>query len=298
MTDAILITGATGKLGRLVVSRLLEKGDRVRVFTRRPDEVTSLWGNRVDVVQGNFSDFAKLKEAARGSNSLFLLSPISENLLNHQSAVIDAARLSQVERIVKISGADWTIKNADRSVAGAAHAAVEAYLSTSGVKHTVIRPNAWMQVSLAPVIAAVKQGADLPSRYGTAAISFLDASDIADVAVSALTSKAVIAGPLVLTGGEALTELELASIAARILRRPVGLAETSSQPLPAHFSELERRAISEFIQLIGEGHASSVTDTVFRITGQQPRGVEAYLRSHLAVGERRVTGPKGEKVWH
>lgn len=75
MASTILVTGATGKLGQRVVSRLLQNHAEVRVLTRRREDALKLWGDRVDISEGNFSDPASLKEAARGIDRLFLLSP-------------------------------------------------------------------------------------------------------------------------------------------------------------------------------------------------------------------------------
>ncbi|PZR48266.1 MAG: nucleoside-diphosphate sugar epimerase, partial [Stutzerimonas stutzeri] len=115
MAATILVTGATGRLGQRVVSRLLQKQAEVRVLTRRREDALQLWGDRVEIVEGNFSDTASLKEAARGIDRVFLLSPIGETLAADQKTIIDAALSARVSRIVKISGSDWTIKNAGRS---------------------------------------------------------------------------------------------------------------------------------------------------------------------------------------
>ncbi|MCL6652190.1 NmrA family NAD(P)-binding protein [Agrobacterium rubi] len=298
MAVDILVTGATGRLGKLVVPRLLDAGIKVRVLTRRPQEAIGLWGGKVEVAQGDFADPATVKDAARGAQKLFLRSPISETLITHQSAAIDVAKDAGVARIVKISGSDWTLRNPDRSISGAAHAAVEAHLVASGISHAIVRPNAWMQVGLASVIAAAGKGEDLPSRYGHAAVSYIDAQDIADVAVNALLDETVSSDPLVLTGTEALTIHDIARIAARILQRPLGVSAASSAALPTHIDTFERRAIGEFVALIGEGLAAPVTQTVSRITGKQSRTVEDFLRHHLATAETQKNDPKGEKTWH
>ena len=297
MTATILVTGATGKLGQRVVSRLLQKEAKVRVLTRRGEDALKLWGDRVDISEGNFSDPASLKEASRATDTVFLLSPIGETLAADQKAVIDAALSASVSRIVKISGSDWTIANAARSISGAAHAEVEKHLAGSGIAHTVLRPNAWMQVALEPVVAALRQGEDVPARFGDAAVSFIDADDIADVAVHALTASTSVSGALVLTGGEALTALEIARIAARILHRPVGISHHSASVFPPHIGAFEQTAIGEFGQLIREGLAASVNDNIERITGRQPRSVEAYLRARLAATTPQSNHSEGEKTW-
>ncbi|CUX45833.1 MULTISPECIES: NmrA family NAD(P)-binding protein [Agrobacterium tumefaciens complex] len=297
MASTILVTGATGKLGQRVVSRLLQNHAEVRVLTRRREDALKLWGDRVDISEGNFSDPASLKEAARGIDRLFLLSPIGEMLAADQKAVIDAALSAGVSRIVKISGSHWTIKNAARSISGAAHAEVEQHLAASGIAHAVLRPNAWMQVALEPVVAALRKGEDVPARFGDAAVSFIDADDIADVAVHALTSSALVSGTFVLTGGEALTALEIARIAARILHRPVGISHHAAPAFPPHIGEFEQTAIGEFGELIREGLAASVTDTIHQITGRLPRGVEDYLRARLAATAPQGGNSEGEKTW-
>ena len=296
MTTTILVTGATGKLGQRVVNRLLQKQAKVRVLTRRREDALKLWGDRVDIAEGNFSDPASLKEASRGIDRVFLLSPIGETLAADQNAVIDAALSAGVSRIVKISGSDWTIKNAARSISGAAHAAVEKHLAESGIAHTVLRPNAWMQVALEPVVAALRNGEDVPARFGNAAVSVIDADDIADVAVQALTAGAPPAGPLVLTGGEALAVLEIARIAARILHRPVGVSHKVASTFPAHIGAFEQKAVAEFGQLIGEGLAASTTGAVEQIIGRPPRSVENYLRARLAAAPQGDHS-EGEKTW-
>jgi uncharacterized protein YbjT (DUF2867 family) len=297
MASTILVTGATGKLGQRVVSRLLQNHAEVRVLTRRREDALKLWGDRVDISEGNFSDPASLKEAARGIDRLFLLSPIGETLAADQKAVIDAALSAGVSRIVKISGSDWTIKNTGRSISGAAHAEVEQHLAASGIAHAVLRPNAWMQVALEPVVAALRKGEDVPARFGDAAVSFIDADDIADVAVHALTSSALVSGTFVLTGGEALTALEIARIAARILHRPVGISHHAAPAFPPHIGAFEQTAIGEFGELIREGLAASVTDTIHQITGRLPRGVEDYLRARLAATAPQGGNSEGEKTW-
>ncbi|SNB63349.1 MULTISPECIES: NAD(P)H-binding protein [unclassified Agrobacterium] len=297
MASTILVTGATGKLGQRVVSRLLQSQAEVRVLARRREGALKLWGDRVDISEGNFSDPASLKEAARGIDRVFLLSPIGETLAADQKAVIDSALSAGVSRIVKISGSDWTIKNAARSISGAAHREVEQHLAASGIAHAVLRPNAWMQVALEPVVAALRKGEDVPARFGDAAVSFIDADDIADVAVHSLTSSALVSGTFVLTGSEALTAMEIARIAARILHRPVGISHHAAPAFSPPISAFEQRAIGEFGELIREGLAASVTDTIHQITGRLPRGIEDYLRARLATTAPQGENSEGEKTW-
>lgn len=297
MTRPILVTGATGRLGQLLTRRLLDSADRVRVLTRRPDEAHRLFGDQVEVAVGDFGDRESLSKALQDIERLFLLSPISENLARHQAALIDAAADAKVRRIVKISGSDWTIAHAARSIAGSQHRQVEAHLAQSGIPHASLRPNAWMQVSLAPVVAAALKGDDLPSRYSGAPVSFIDANDIADVAARVLHAGATESGALVLTGPKALTPADIASLVSDILRRPVGI---STQPAPSSHGgdAFALKAVGEFGALIAEGVAAPVTDTVERILGRRPSSVRQFLARQLSAAVTQAAHERlGEAQW-
>jgi uncharacterized protein YbjT (DUF2867 family) len=293
-----LVIGGTGRLGKLVVNRLLNAREPVRVLTRRPDEAARCWGERVEITVGDLAAPASLSPALEDVGRVFLLSPIHHEMVAHQTAVIDVARTAGVGRIVKISGSDWTIANRSRSVAGEAHARIEAHLRDSGIAHTVIRPNAWMQVVLAPIAARIARGEGMLVRPTDAPVSFVDAEDIAEVSARTLLADAVITGPLVLTGEEALNSRDIAHLAARLLRRTIALKETDAPLLPPHLDVFERRAVGEFMSLIDEGHAAPVTRTIEQILGRQPRSVEQFLARQLDTVSQAWKVFKGEQTWH
>ncbi|WP_377296294.1 NmrA family NAD(P)-binding protein [Rhizobium sp. SGZ-381] len=288
MPSSILVTGATGRLGQLVTRRLIYSGDRVRVLTRRPDEAKRLFSGAVDIAQGDFGDRSSLMTALNGVERVFLLSPISANLGAHQTALIDAAVDAGVRHIVKISGSTWTIEHSDRSTAGAQHRKVEAHLAARGLSHAIIRPNAWMQVSLAPVIAAALAGRDLPGRYAGAAVSFININDIADVAARVLHSGLNVSEPLVLTGAKAFTTSDIAGLVSAILRRPVGIDTQAVAVSPGHDDAFAAQAVREFGALIAEGLAAPVTDTVERMLGRRPVSLRHVLEQALMPSKRNA----------
>ena len=279
---SILVTGATGKLGRIVVRSLLALDQPVRAFTRRPEIAASLFGKDIEIAQGDFRERESLDHALTSVDRVLLLSPIGEGLVAQQNAVIHAATRNGVERIVKISGSDWTIDPPGHSISGAAHLEVERLLAASGLEWSAIRPSAWMQVSLPGHIANVKAGHALNSAYGDARVGFIDARDIAAVAVHQLLADRAEGRPLVISGSEALSIRDIAGIAARLVHHPIAVveAEPSNASGPLSF---EQRAVREFMVLIREGRASHVTVTVPRLLGRAPLTVESYLSEHLDV---------------
>lgn len=281
MSAPILVTGATGRVGQLVTQRLLDAGETVRVFTRRIEAARALFGDRVEIAVGEFADPTALHAALAGTRKLFLLSPISETLTTEQIAVIDAAITEGVSRIVKISGSDWTIDPPGASISGDAHAAVEWHLRGLNVEQVSIRPNAWMQVALLNAIRQAAQSHSLPARHG-AGVAYLDARDIADVAVHQLLAPQVADKPLILTGAEAVTTSDIADILSRVLHRPIGLTDTPSNVPPIHGDNFEHRAVTQFGTLIAAGRAAPVTRVVNELLGQAPRSVEDFITEHFA----------------
>ena len=282
MSAAILVTGATGRLGQLVTARLLDRGQPVRVFTRRPEVARALFGNRVEIAAGDFADRDSLHAALAGTRKLFLLSPISERLAEEQIAAAGAAVIEGASRIVKISGSDWTMDPAGSSLSGDAHAAVEWHLRGLNVEHVSLRPNAWMQVSLLNSIRQAASGQPLEARYGAAQVSYIDARDIADVAVQQLLAPDVAEKPIILTGSESLSIRHVAGLLARALHRPVGVAEPSGRLVPMLGDGFEHRAIAQFATLIASGRAAAVTRAVPTLLGRAPRTVANFITEYFA----------------
>ncbi|MCW5695095.1 MAG: NmrA family NAD(P)-binding protein [Bauldia sp.] len=277
-----LVTGATGKLGPLIVRGLLKRGTAVRVLSRRREAARDLFGSSVEIAVGDFTDRDSLRAAVEGVSRVLLLGPISADMVENQIAVVRVAAAAGVTRIVKISGSDWTF-GPDGTFSGAAHEKIEKHLLASGVPAVSLRPNGWMQVSLPSAIESIRAGQPLHAAHGNAAVSYIDARDIADVAVAQLLVPTITPGVLVLTGGEALTTRDLAGIAALTLGRPVEVTDTAPPALVAggHVNEFELSIVQQFIRILASGRAAPVTDTVERVLGRKPRTVAAYLAEHL-----------------
>ena len=281
MSAPILVTGATGRLGQLIVARLVSKNQHVRVLTRRPGHARALFGTSAEVASGDFADPVSVRAAVRGINRLLLLSPLSGTLSIDQIGVAEAATAAGARRIVKISGSDWTIDPPGLSISGDAHAAVEWRLRGLPVEHVSLRPNAWMQVSLPNLIRQAEAGQMLSAGYGGAGIAFIDARDIADVAVHQLLARDIVSKPAILTGPSIMDLRAIAGILAKLLHRPVAVADAAVPAIIAADASFEHRAVAQFKGLIAAGRAAYATEAVSEILGRAPRSVEQFLTEHL-----------------
>jgi len=277
-SNLILVTGATGKLGNILTPSLLDAGHRVRVLTRQPERARALFGDRVEIVQGDFARPETLPAAVAGVWRALLLSPISEHMAAEQIALVDAAKAAGVQRIVKISGSDWTVGT---SFSGDAHKQIEDHLAASGLETVSIRPNAWLQVSLGTTVDQIVRGEPLYARHD-AKVGFVDVRDIADVAINQLLADKVAPGPLVITGPDALSTADIAGLATRISGKPIGLTTTPPAAAAPHGDGFEAKVVQQFFVIIGKGGAAGLTGTVSAVLGRPPRSVAAFLSERLA----------------
>ncbi|PSS59925.1 NmrA family protein [Ensifer sp. NM-2] len=276
-----IIAGATGKLGQLIVRRLAALKQPVRILTRRPDAARRLFGESVQIAVGDFGDRTSLDTAVRDGARLLLLSPISARLVTDQISAVDAAVAAGVRRIVKISGSDWTIDPPGHSISGDAHAAVERHLNSLALDTVSLRPNAWMQVSLANTVRQAIATDKVAAANPDAGVGYIDARDIADVAVDQLLADTVTGRTLNLTGPDIVSARQLADLLSTTLKRRFAVVE--KPPLAASGdADFEHRAIAQFARLIAAGRAATTTDVVKSLLGRPPRSVAAFISEHAA----------------
>ena len=291
MTRTILVTGATGRLGSLVVERLGVMDDvRVRVMLRqaRIDE-GAFARSDVEVVLGDLDQPSTLSRALEGVAGVFLVSPVHPDMVQRETNLVTAAAETVPDaKIVKISG---LATREDSFVdSGRWHAEIEAALRTRGLNATCLRPNFFMQ-NLAFQAAAIRESGEIRSAVADARIAMVDTRDIADVAVDILTRETPIDGQSVgLTTGRNYDYDELAAVFAAAFDMPVtyrrqrdddlrALLEKSGQP------DWHIRIILAFNEAFRRGWGAAVTDHVEAVLGRPARSLESFA-AELAAGAK------------
>jgi len=217
----ILVTGASGQLGNLVINSLLAKGvaaDQIVAAVRSPEKATALQERGVVVREADYTDPASLKAAMNGVKRVVLVSSseVGQRAAQHQN-VIDAAQATGVELLAYTS-----ILHADTSPLALAeeHVATEAALKASNVPHVVLR-NGWYSENYTMSAGmAVEHGAVLGSagegKYSTAA-----RADYADAAATVITSEDQAGKVYELAGDEAFTLAQYAAYITKISGKEV-----------------------------------------------------------------------------
>lgn len=276
----ILIIGANGRTGRLVVEELLAAGERPRVMVRDTQTAEDRFGELVDIVEGDLNNKASVQAAMQGCHSIFLCTPVSPTQVAQQNTVIDAAALSNAH-VVKLSGlATYPDSFVD---SGRWHAQSEAYLATSGASFTCLHPYCFMQNLDAQLPGIVKTGV-LRSAVCEAAIAMVDVRDIAAVAVRLLCDPSLAPGQtLPLTSSSALSYPEMAEIMSEVFQRSVTFETQTTVDLQENLKNFglpdwHAKIILQFNRAFEEGFAAEPHPAVRDILQRNPISFEQYLR--------------------
>ncbi|MFJ1457288.1 SDR family oxidoreductase [Nocardia sp. N2S4-5] len=267
----IVVTGATGTVGRLVVEQLCAMGARVRAVTRRPSAASLPAG--VEIVRGDLGEPDGLPGVLAGADRVFLLSAGPE-LPRHDAAVAAAAARAGVSHIVKLSSGRAGDAAATDPIP-AWHRAGERAVRASGVPWTMVRPLGFMANALhwAPT---VRDHDTVYAPYGQGRIAVVDPYDIAAVAAKALTEPGHEGRVHTLSGPRPLTPGEQTEILAEVLGRPLRFVETTPEQARAALLRfgIEAEMADAIMALRAtalESFTSVVHPTVEEITGRPPR---------------------------
>jgi uncharacterized protein YbjT (DUF2867 family) len=268
----VLVLGGTGTTGRRVVAGLRARGVTARAATRKPGEPGQ--------VRFDWADRTTHADALRDVSAVYLLPPIGEaSPAKLVSPFLDEALAAGVRRIVLLSSSAVT---ADTPGLGDLQRLVRA-----APEWTVLRPSWFMQNFTGEHLVAqgVRDG-EIVTATGDARVAFVDAGDIAAVAVRALTDPEPHNTEHVLTGPSAVSYAEAAGIVAAHTGRPVRhravstaefTARLTAFGLPAEFA----RVLAALDEDIRHGAEDRVTPAVEQVTGRPARAFRTFVEEEI-----------------
>lgn len=217
----ILVTGATGTIGRQVVEQLVKRGADVRALVRDPAKAGLPAG--VTVVPGEMLDVDALRNAFSGVSTLFLLNAVVPDEFTQALIALNVAREAGIKRMVYLS-----VIHADVYV-NVPHFAgkfgVERMIEAMGFEATILRP-AYFMSNEHTVKDVVLQHGVYPMPIGDKGLAMVDVRDLGEVAAIELIRRERADAPLPLNrinvvGPETLTGAAVAAIWSEVLGRPV-----------------------------------------------------------------------------
>lgn len=278
----IVVTGATGLAGSEVVRALLGRGRAVRVLARDRERAQSLFGDTVDVAQGDLADRRSVQAAFDGAEQVFLSCADDPRRVGWETGAIDVAAACGVGRIVKLSSIeaepgspvafwDW-------------HGRVERHLAASGVPAVVLRSSFFMSNLLAAAEEIALTGR-LHAAAGAARIAMVDPRDVGAAAAAVLTTARHDDPTYVLTGPEALTYAQVAAEISAVTGHPVEFVDVPDDVARlgmtrAGVPEAVARQIVGIYAMLRRGAGARVTDDVETLTGRPPHTFASFARDH------------------
>ncbi|MEF2144575.1 MAG: NmrA family NAD(P)-binding protein [Desulfovibrionaceae bacterium] len=276
----ILVTGATGNVGKAALDALLAAGADVIAGVRDPKDAEALKAQGTEARVFDYADMDSMYPALEGVEQLFLLLPLHQEMRRWGAAMIHAAKDCGVQFVARSSsmGAD---ANAHYQL-GKIHGMLDADLEASGIASAVLRPSIFMQNYLlyAP---QVRQGI-LPVPEDKGVTSFVDARDVGACAAVALLRPEEFAGSTtVITGPEALDNHQVAAILAEVTGRSVEYrpAETEEMGLmleEAGLPEWDIHMILSVHRYARNGYTTFVTKAVPYMAGRPAKSFREFAQ--------------------
>lgn len=284
--STIIVTGASGKLGRRIVQLLLDRGgDRIIATTRTPAALAEFAARGVDVRRADFDDPASMAAAFTGGDVAVLISTDAVGtpglrIAQHRAA-IHAFQAAGVRHAIYTS-----VCNPVGSPLAVAldHALTEAALAESKLSFTALRNNIYTDMLMVYLPPAIASGS-LVDACGTGRAAFVTREDCAQVAAAVAANPPAGRQTLDVTGPAAVTRDEIAQLASEILGRSIHHVNVPVAALVAGMVEHGMpKPIAELYATFdvgtAQGYLANTADTVQRLTGRAPQSVRDFLVAH------------------
>jgi uncharacterized protein YbjT (DUF2867 family) len=292
--DVILVTGATGRIGRLVIDELLRAGASVRALTRRPERAALPAG--VEVVAGDFTIPESLDPALEGVIAVFLVWTAALTTAAAVVARLAAQSSALPRRVVYLSAPFRTLHpffqqpNPLRDL----HAEVERLLATTGLEVAVLRPGIFVSNALHWWAPQIRKGDVVRWPYATAETAPIDERDVAAVAARTLLDTRHAHGDYVLTGPASLSQSAQVHAIGHAVGRALRYEELSPEEFRRQTAGTWPSGVADMLLSAwgaALGRPAYVTSAVEEILGLPARTFSAWAAAHTAHFAEATSGP-------
>jgi uncharacterized protein YbjT (DUF2867 family) len=278
----ITVFGATGKIGRELISQLSAASIATIAVTRNLENAIKL--PSIEWIQADMSDKQSLYRTMKNAKAVFILSGQSENFVDEQNNVIKMAKEQAVEHIVKLSSgaADSnSIFHIPR-----VHGEVEDFLKSSGIAWTMLRPNGVMQNWLGDLAQTVKKERKIYEATGDGKRAHVDIRDIAEVAFKILAEpEKHINKTYLLTSDKAVNYKQVAEAISNVINEKVEfvsltLIEAKQQMEQAGMRQWAIETFLSYDEAQYNGKTELVSNDVKNILHKPARTLEGFVMDY------------------
>jgi NAD(P)H dehydrogenase (quinone) len=292
MTDTLLVTGASGQLGRSVINHLLDTfkvpAARIIATTRTPANLADLAARGVDVREADFDDQASLAKAFKGADRALVISTnelaIQGKRREQQLAAVAAAKQAGVAHLLYTS-----LPNPEPGspiIFAPDHYDTEQAIKATGIPYTILR-NSWYDENLFMSLPQTLASGHWYTSAGDGRISYCARDDMAAAIAGALASGAKESTTYTLTGPKAYTVAEVAALVTEVTGKPIQVIQLSDDALTdgmkaAGLPEPIARLLVSFDAATRVGGLGMVTDSVEKLSGRKPVSLKQFLEANKA----------------
>jgi uncharacterized protein YbjT (DUF2867 family) len=277
----ILITGASGSVGKAVLQEAIRKESKVRAMYRSKEEAAKATSG-CEAVLADYANKGSLSKALNGVRSVYVVcSPIPQ-LVELESNMLDACKKAGVKHVVLNSalGAGDYPKSFPSW-----HRKVEDKLKGMGLSHTILRPNGFLQNIVTYNAPSIRAQGAFYAAMGDAKVSYLDVGDIAVVAVKALHGGTHAGKTYELNGPEAISNQELAKRISRVAGRTVNYVDIPESAqreamLGMGMPEWQVTALLELQQYYKQGGGAKTDGVLQSLIERAPVTLDQYLAAN------------------
>lgn len=274
MHDRVLVTGGTGKTGRSVAEQLAIQWAEARIATRRP--------SAADHVRFDWEDTTTHAPALDGVSSVYLVAPTDR--AEHLPVMLPFLE----QAVARVPGRLVLLSASSLDERGPMMGAVHGWLRAYAPRWTVLRPSWFMQNFTTQHLPSIIGEGRIYSATQGGRVPFIDAADIAAVAVRALTDPTLASDDHVLTGPRTLTYDEVARAITEVSGRAVRHHRLSADELTDRYvgfgmSRHYASVLAGMDDAIAHGAEDRTTDEVKRMTGRPANDFASFLIDQRAV---------------
>ena len=279
----IVVTGATGQLGRQVVERLTEmvSPSTIAVSVRDPEKAAGMAAAGIEVRKSDFTDHDSMVRAFAGADKVLMISTRGPDVVAEHLGAVAAAAAAGVPHVVYTSGTQ-----AEGTATASVHKQTEDAIRSAGATYTFLRNNLYADVLVREVLGAIEAGV-LSSPAGDGRVGAVTRSDCAAVAASVLATSGHEDRIYDITGPDSVGWLDLAAVASEAAGHDVPYAPVSLD----EFAGGPNAVMADYYGGISRGGYDIVSDAVLDITGRPPVSAVTFVRRTIRETlAHRVTG--------
>lgn len=278
----ILITGASGNVGRYVVKELLDKGESVVAAGTDTEKLKKIFGEKVDVVEFDFTDDKTFDSALKGVDRVFLMRPPHLGKPEDMYPFIDSMKSHGIKLVSFLS-----LMGVEKNTIPPHHK-IEKYIEKLGVPYAHIRPGFFMQNVSGVHSVEIKERNEIFIPAGNSKTSFIDAADIGLSIATLLNEPEKYRNTAhTITGPESLDYYQIAEILSDVTGKKITYKKPGFLKYRNYYIKkrgLDKNYVNVTVALYfmtRMGTAKMVTDEFYELTGRKPRTFHEFANDNV-----------------